>query len=366
METAQAKMFVCSLNNSAAKILIAFVLARSALDVGELREWTGMKRETIYDGLRTLQARGMVEKQTLAHGRAVWLPAGDFLPGFFQMSEKGTPELQMSGIRTSALVVVDSLNLTDSESTSTPLSQMSEKRTSDPLEGTREYPSVKDILAATYILFGHPGVVSSGLALDVLEPWTVLGWIGYAWDNWREGGKHGNLFAPAGVIYNKLADKDKPHAPSGFHEGGWRVLPAEFLDHLKLVEYACDECDQVFEKLLDLETHTRSAHAVDEPAEDVIKLVVITADESVTAEIETAWSSVLQLLQLEMLKASFETWVRDSKVIRYDGNALSIGVRNAYTRDWLDKHLRLTVEKLLVGVLGRSVTVAFVVGEVES
>jgi len=361
MDTAQAKMFVCSLNNSAAKILVAFVLARSALDVQELREWTGMKRETIYDGLRTLKGRGMLEKQTLAHGRAVWLPAGDFLPGFFQMSEKGTPDPQMSGFRTPALVVVDSLNLTDSESTSSTSVQMSEKGTPDPLEGNREYPSVKEILAATYILFGQPGVVSSGLDLAALQPWTVLGWIGYAWDNWRDGGRHGNLFAPAGVIYNKLADLDKPHAPGGFHEGGWRELPSKFLEHLKLVEYGCDECDQVFDKQLDLEAHVRSAHAVEEPAEEVLELVAWIPDDSVTAEIETAWGSVLQLLQFEMPRASFETWARDTKVIRYDGNALSIGTRNAYAQDWLASHLTSKVERLLNEILDQPVTVEFVV-----
>ena len=80
MDPIQAKMFVRSANTSAARILIAFVLARSALDVKQLRDWTGMKRETIYDALNTLRVFGMVEKQTLAHGRVIWVPAGDLLP----------------------------------------------------------------------------------------------------------------------------------------------------------------------------------------------------------------------------------------------------------------------------------------------
>lgn len=95
MDTAQAKMFVSSLNNSTAKILFAFLFAGTALDVQDLREWTGLKRATIYEALAILKGRSIVDKQTLAHGRDLWLPAGNLLPGF-QVSEKGTSELQES------------------------------------------------------------------------------------------------------------------------------------------------------------------------------------------------------------------------------------------------------------------------------
>src|SRR5687767_7691111 len=130
MDTAQAKMFVCSLDKSAARILVAFVLARSALDVQELREWTGMKRETIYDALRSLKDIGKVDSQVLAHGRTVWLPAGDLLPGFRQMSEKRTPALQESGIGTPVLGGGgDSINLIKLDSPPPAQGQESEKGT---------------------------------------------------------------------------------------------------------------------------------------------------------------------------------------------------------------------------------------------
>ncbi len=73
METPEAKMFVRSLNNSAAKILIAFTLARSALDVQELVDWTGMGRDTISKALNSLKEIGKVDHQVLAHNRHVRL-----------------------------------------------------------------------------------------------------------------------------------------------------------------------------------------------------------------------------------------------------------------------------------------------------
>lgn len=76
---------------------------------------------------------------------------------------------------------------------------------------------------------------------------------------------------------------------------------------------------------------------------------------------EQAWQSVLGQLQMEMPRASFDTWVRDTRPISYQDGMLTIGVRNAYARDWLESRLASTVNRLLVGVLNASVSVHFVV-----
>jgi chromosomal replication initiator protein len=76
---------------------------------------------------------------------------------------------------------------------------------------------------------------------------------------------------------------------------------------------------------------------------------------------EQAWQSVLGQLQMEMPRASFDTWVRDTKPISYQNGNLVIGVRNAYARDWLENRLASTVSRLLVGIVNASVNVDFVV-----
>jgi len=50
---------------------------------------------------------------------------------------------------------------------------------------------------------------------------------------------------------------------------------------------------------------------------------------------DQAWQSVLGQLQMEMPRASFDTWVRDTKRVSYQDGTLTVGVRNAYARDWL-------------------------------
>ncbi|HUG33198.1 MAG TPA: chromosomal replication initiator protein DnaA [Anaerolineales bacterium] len=76
---------------------------------------------------------------------------------------------------------------------------------------------------------------------------------------------------------------------------------------------------------------------------------------------EQAWQSVLGQLQMEMPRASFDTWVRDTRPISHQDGALTIGVRNAYARDWLENRLAVTVNRLLGGLMNGSVAVHFVV-----
>jgi chromosomal replication initiator protein len=76
---------------------------------------------------------------------------------------------------------------------------------------------------------------------------------------------------------------------------------------------------------------------------------------------EQAWQSVLGQLQMEMPRASFDTWVRNTRPVSYQNGTLTIGVHNAYARDWLESRLASTVSRLLVGIMNASVAVNFIV-----
>ena len=76
---------------------------------------------------------------------------------------------------------------------------------------------------------------------------------------------------------------------------------------------------------------------------------------------DQAWQSVLGQLQMEMPRASFDTWVRDTKPVSYQDGTLTVGVRNAYARDWLENRLASTVNRLLIGILNSTVDVSFIV-----
>ena len=74
-----------------------------------------------------------------------------------------------------------------------------------------------------------------------------------------------------------------------------------------------------------------------------------------------AWQAVLGQLQLEMAKATFDTWVRDAVFVAFEDGSYIIGVKNAYARDWLESRLTSTITRLLVGLMDRTVEVRFIV-----
>jgi chromosomal replication initiator protein len=76
---------------------------------------------------------------------------------------------------------------------------------------------------------------------------------------------------------------------------------------------------------------------------------------------EQVWQTALGQLQMEMPRATFDTWVRDSSLLTHEDGDFVIGVGNAYAKDWLENRLRGTVKRTLSGIVGRTVDVRFVV-----
>ena len=80
---------------------------------------------------------------------------------------------------------------------------------------------------------------------------------------------------------------------------------------------------------------------------------------------QQAWQAALGQFQMDMPKASYDTWVRDSRFISHKENTITIGVNNAYARDWLESRLKTTAERLLASILGCTQSLVFVVNSGE-
>jgi len=75
------------------------------------------------------------------------------------------------------------------------------------------------------------------------------------------------------------------------------------------------------------------------------------------------WQASLRELQLQMTKATFDTWLKNTRAISHEGEIFIVGVPNALARDWLENRLLTTVERTLVGIIGHPVEVEFAVLE---
>ncbi|MCP4359425.1 MAG: chromosomal replication initiator protein DnaA [Chloroflexi bacterium] len=76
---------------------------------------------------------------------------------------------------------------------------------------------------------------------------------------------------------------------------------------------------------------------------------------------ETAWKATLGELELQMTKATFNTWLKDAILLTCDDNVYIIGVRNDYAKDWLENRLQDTILRTLMAIIGQKADIRFVV-----
>jgi chromosomal replication initiator protein len=81
---------------------------------------------------------------------------------------------------------------------------------------------------------------------------------------------------------------------------------------------------------------------------------------------EHVWSAALGELQLQMTKATFETWLRDSRLQKHEDGTFIIAVKNGYAKDWLEHRLSSTIKRTLARLANRTIDVMFVVGTDEA
>lgn len=76
---------------------------------------------------------------------------------------------------------------------------------------------------------------------------------------------------------------------------------------------------------------------------------------------EIAWKATLGELELQMTKATFNTWLKDARLLTCKDDEYVIGVRNDYAKDWLENRLQDTILRTLTAIVNQTVSIRFVV-----
>ena len=71
------------------------------------------------------------------------------------------------------------------------------------------------------------------------------------------------------------------------------------------------------------------------------------------------WETAKGSLQVQVNKANYETWLKDTVGVSYQGNRFVIGTPKAFAKEWLEKRLLSLVKKTLIGIVGQEVEVHF-------
>lgn len=74
-----------------------------------------------------------------------------------------------------------------------------------------------------------------------------------------------------------------------------------------------------------------------------------------SSDLNDIWKVILGELELSMTTATFDTWLKDSRLLSMDEGAFVVGVRNQYAVDWLENRMKPVVVRVVEGVLGKAI-----------
>ena len=72
------------------------------------------------------------------------------------------------------------------------------------------------------------------------------------------------------------------------------------------------------------------------------------------------WQTALGELQLQLPRETFDTWLRNARLIAHEDGTFIIGVHNIYAREWLEQRLKKVIVRTLGRLAQREVEVRFV------
>ncbi|NEQ22805.1 MAG: chromosomal replication initiator protein DnaA, partial [Microcoleus sp. SIO2G3] len=69
------------------------------------------------------------------------------------------------------------------------------------------------------------------------------------------------------------------------------------------------------------------------------------------------WSQVLERLQLQLSRPTFETWIKTATAEQLENNCLVIRTPNPFARNWLQKYYIKAIADVVQDILGQSVEI---------
>lgn len=71
------------------------------------------------------------------------------------------------------------------------------------------------------------------------------------------------------------------------------------------------------------------------------------------------WDRTLEMMKHEVMKPSFEAWLKNTAPLALDGDTLTVAVPNQFTKDWVESRYTPVLHQVLRSVTGRHLRVSF-------
>ena len=93
----------------------------------------------------------------------------------------------------------------------------------------------------------------------------------------------------------------------------------------------------------------------------ITKLEEDQAQTTANEPFREVWQAALRELQLQMTRATFDTHLRNTRLIRLEDGVVTIAVDSERARDWLENQLRAVIQRTLKGIVGHHLEITFLV-----
>ena len=103
-----------------------------------------------------------------------------------------------------------------------------------------------------------------------------------------------------------------------------------------------------------------AAQAAAKPTKGPVALETVTTPG--TAEARTRWAATLDLLEQELPRSTFETWLRPTEGHSVQGNDLKVLVASPHNAEWLEQRLYQTILRALRQGSDQKLDVRFALG----
>jgi chromosomal replication initiator protein len=77
----------------------------------------------------------------------------------------------------------------------------------------------------------------------------------------------------------------------------------------------------------------------------------------VEISVESLWNQVLERLQLQLSRPTFETWIKTASAEKLEGDCLTIQTPNPFARNWLQKYYIKAIAEVVHDILGHPVEI---------
>jgi len=85
----------------------------------------------------------------------------------------------------------------------------------------------------------------------------------------------------------------------------------------------------------------------------------------VDVSLEQLWSQVLERLQIQLSRPTFETWIKTASAQKLENNCLEICTPNPFARNWLQKYYIKTIADVVQDILGYPVEIHIAIAKGE-